>query len=265
MLAKLLKYEWKATAPLLGTLSLAALGVGVLGGLLLRLSGIDYQSEVVESLFSATTSITLGFLALALVAYVLATTLLLLHRFYQNKFTDQGYLTFTLPVTSHQIFLSSLANLLLWQLICVVVVLVSGLLLTLIGDLMPDNPYALEFFQEMAEDPFGRQNMLLWLSQVLIGWLFYNVIALTCIVLGASIAKKHKLLMAFVMYYIISFVMRFLTGILTVVFALSNLNMGDGIGFLHGTALSVLALEFVLLLCGYFLSIRLMSRRLNLN
>ena len=269
MFAKLLKYEWKASAPLLGTLGLAALGIGLLGGLLLRLSDIDYQSEVVESLLSAATGMTLGFLCLALVAYVFATTLLLLHRFYQNKFTDQGYLTFTLPVNSHQIFLSSLLNLLLWQLISIVFTALSVLLLVLVGDLLPDSQTAYaqvqKVFLEMMENTVGKQGILLWLSQIILSWLFSGVITLTCIVLGASWAKKHKLMTAFLIYYGISFILQFITGILTAVVALASMQSENITLLMQNTTLCTAAVQLVLMICGYFLSTHMMSRGLNLS
>ena len=39
-----------------------------------------------------------------------ASLFFMIYRFYKRCFTDEGYLTFTLPVTNHQILLSSIIN-----------------------------------------------------------------------------------------------------------------------------------------------------------
>ena len=48
MFSKLLKHEWKANAGLMGVLSLAAAGVGILGTIALRVL-INYGDRIAES------------------------------------------------------------------------------------------------------------------------------------------------------------------------------------------------------------------------
>ena len=119
MFAKLLKHEWKSTAGLLGILSLAALGLSVLGTVILRILNNygDQMSGNGYPLVPVALGTMLFFLAVALIAYAVGSRILLLARFYRNKFTDEGYLTFTLPVNCHQIFLSALLNMVAWSLI----------------------------------------------------------------------------------------------------------------------------------------------------
>lgn len=269
MFAKLLKYEWKANAPLLGILSLAALGAGLLGGLSLRLSDAAPESELAEAMVAATTGLSLTFLVLALAAYVFATTFLLLYRFYKNKFTDQGYLTFTLPVTSHHIFLSSLTMLLLWQVITTITTLVSVTLMIVVGGVLPDDPAAYTELQYVYQDLLGFQNgkltIALTLIQGFIGWLFGNVLTLTCIVLGASWAKKHKLLVAFLLYYGISFVLEFVTGTLTLIVTLTSIHSDDYMVTMQITSLCTIVVQLLLMAGGYLLSNYMMTRRLNLS
>ena len=120
MFAKLLKYEWKATSKLLGVLSLAALGVGVVGTSVLKILVVSFADGIGDGLEGFIPVILIPamiMIVFALIAYAFGSVIILMYRFYKNKFTDEGYLTFTLPVNSHQIFLSSLLNMLIWLMI----------------------------------------------------------------------------------------------------------------------------------------------------
>ena len=74
MFRKLLKYEWKANAGLLGMLSLAAVGVGVLGTIILRVL-VNYSDEISSSRVPAVLifiplGLLLAFCFLALMVYI---------------------------------------------------------------------------------------------------------------------------------------------------------------------------------------------------
>jgi hypothetical protein len=129
MFTKLLKHEWKSTGKLLGILSLGALGIGVLAAVVLRLlvtyGEAAWDSDSVLVLVIPMLGMMLFFMFLGLVVYSVGTMIYLLIRFYKNKFTDEGYLTFTLPVNSRQIFLSSAVYILVWQVISGLVVAVA--------------------------------------------------------------------------------------------------------------------------------------------
>lgn len=130
MFVKLLKQEWRATSKLLGIMSLAVLGVGVLEAVILRMMVANQDIGAASIAVNSTLSSLMLFLSLAIVAYVIGVQILLIVRFYKNKFTDEGYLTFTLPVTCHQIFLSSLVNMVIWTVISgIVTVLCVGIIL----------------------------------------------------------------------------------------------------------------------------------------
>ena len=128
MFTKLLKYEFRAQRKLLSILSLSALGAGIIGGLMMWLitgSDVIYGSFTTENDFAAamlisfSTTLMLGAI-FAIIAYIVAVYILLLYRFYKHHFSDEGYLTFTLPATTHQILLSSILNIIIWSFICIV-------------------------------------------------------------------------------------------------------------------------------------------------
>lgn len=274
MFAKLLKYEWKSTAGTLGILSLAALGVGVLGAVVVRLmfqmdSVITDDGESTGLILAALGAI-LVFLILALVAYVFASEILLLVRFYKNKFTDEGYLTFTLPVNSHQIFLSSWLNILAWTVITFAVVVISVLIAILFGA-GGENLVYWDFFSDagaaireaMALSTDEKVMLLLSLLLAIVGLLYTPVLIMTCVTVGATIAKKHKILVAFGIYYGVNMVIGIATSVINVAYMMAEFAVMETVS-VNGTYISQIILQIALGVGGYFLSTYLMRRKLNL-
>lgn len=272
MFRKLLKHDWRATAGTLGILTLAALGVSLLGG------GILYLLTCYEELpgmAMAGLTISLVFVFLSLIGYVVAVEIIQLVRFYKSRFTDEGYLTFTLPVSSHQIFLSTVVTMLIWTMITWLVLLVCFAVILLIGIPWNEMPMAdISEIMEYATDFYGFEMepayVVIQTLQVIVGCVYSIVMVLTCLTLGAVIAKKHKIIGAFVAYYVISFLTGIVSSILTVSTSIENMDIylsSQSDAFYQATiqnmSLSV-AWEMVLIVAGYILSTQLMKRKLNL-
>lgn len=279
MFSKLLKHEWRANAGLLGILSLCALGAGLLGGGLLR--AIVYVEEHMKdlqmvSLTVSSLSVIMFFLVLALLAYALAVQFIMLFRFYKNKFTDEGYLTFTLPVKASHIFLSSLLVMLAWLAISVLVVLAAGTLIILIGvgEHLPEIGYVFEQLAEslqLMEDFFlpGMGTYAVFsILQVFVSPVYALVLLMTSITLGCILAKKHKILASIGMYYALNTAVGIISSILQVVPSILLITSMDSeeLYFIYmATSMGLtLALQVGLALGGYFLSTHLMKNKLNL-
>ena len=263
MFAKLLKHEWKSSSRILGILSLAALGVGILGAVLLRIiTTMELRPDASDALMMVL-SIALFFLFLTLIAYVAATEIILLYRFYKSKFTDEGYLTFTLPVSSHQIFLSSFLNIAAWMLISLLVTIFSICLIILAGidwsqvgsSVTSDIEY---FYSDIYSVESAAEILLNILSRV-VSFFSGIVTPMACLTAGAVIAKKHKILMAFGLGYGVSMVSGMVSGVLS---ALSMLSVQEY--SLTFTYLVEIGTQLILAVGGYFLSTYLMSKKLNL-
>ncbi len=284
MFIKLLKHEWKASRSTLSILALAALGMGLLATLDLRLFIAGIQNNTGTNPLYTMVQIAMLLLLAAcfvgLVAYGIGTQLLLLYRFYKNKFTDEGYLTFTLPVKVTDIFWSSFVHMLIWLLISFAAILVVGFIFLLFGT-ATEGLVNLEFFDIIKRILTEMLDMTLWFEvfgtgqAIVIGILYVLILLLspvygliipmTCITIGAVLAKKHKILAAFGIYYGLNAV----TGILgTVVGFVPNLLISaatQDVGALYITSLaSSLLLTAALTVGGYFISIHLMKNKLNL-
>ena len=191
-----------------------------------------------------------------------------LFRFYKSKFTDEGYLTFTLPANSHQIFLSSLVNMLLWLLISLMTVLVALFIAVAFGPVKNgfiNTDFFLtlqeldDYFLSIYEDSFTIPTLIFFLASLV----SQPVIAMTCITIGAVVAKKHKILAAFGIYYALTTVLSLLYSVLMFVAMLAMIPHGPEtlLGIIY---LLQALLQLGIAVGGYFLSVYLMQNKLNL-
>ena len=272
MFAKLLKYEWKATSKVLGILSLAALGAGALGALLLRMLYNNAGDNLTLAIFSGFAMLAV---VLALVAYAVATTILLLARFYRNKFTDEGYLTFTLPVSCHQLLLSTIVNMLLWTLISVAVLVVSGGMIILIGtadkgllnmELLREIGNGLGLLGDIyVELGWNAGHTILSGLNVVLSTLSGIITMLTAITIGAVIAKKHKILAAFGIYYGINIAVSILSATTSTLVSINSWTASNALSTVDITTVFQLILALVMIVGGYLLTTHLMRNKLNLS
>ena len=280
MFSKLLKHEWKANAALLGLLSLCAIGAGLLGGgVLWAIRALSEQAN--EQLQGSLTGISglstlLFFLILSIAAYAFAVLFINVMRFYKSRYTDEGYLTFTLPVTAKQIFLSSFVYMLLWQVISVVVVAIAMACMLLIG--LPKE--VLETIKPIASVLTGLDGILetlpgyrlysvLLTVQVVFKPVYGIVLLMTSVTLGAVIAKKHKIWTAIGMYFGIQLAVGIVESILSAVPTLMLLFAGlmGGENYLYNLSVTAglgIALQVGLSIGFFFLSTNLMRKKLNL-
>lgn len=266
MFSKLLKHEWRSNAKTLGILSAAALGVGLLGGVVLRvLTNADENSNALAVMGMGTSMI---FIVLALIAYVAAVEIILLARFYKNKFTDEGYLTFTLPVNSHQIFLSSFLNIFIWTLLASVVMIICVAAMLLLGGVINEETIGL-YDEYLSYTGLQADAFLSWITvvQALVSSAYSIVLAMTCLTLGATWAKKHKILAAFGAYYLISMAISIVNSSVTVYFSYDYLSdsMEDLIAYNNQMAVVGIVMQLVIMALCYWLSTHLMNKKLNLN
>lgn len=129
MLKKLLKHEYKATArfflPTYGGFALLLLvqRLSLLWASTMRhdQSFLGQLARIVMNLFSFAS-------VLALIALLLCPMIYGITRFYKNMLSDEGYLSFTLPVTVGQHLISKLLVMLSWQILTFFVAAGCGVL-----------------------------------------------------------------------------------------------------------------------------------------
>lgn len=266
MFGKLIKAEWRASRRIVGILCLAvliaALVLGLVGcGLFMaetRSWNVHGTVEIVVALLCVAAVMVIGVAWAASIFYAL-------WRFYRSRFTEEGYLTFTLPVNGHQLMLSSiLASILeiLAVLLATAVACVLGLGISALG--LPWNEVPADFWPKVWEQlgeawsEFARHGDIAVQAalMMLLGALSQLIVLMLAVTIGGMAAKKHPILMALLAYCGIGFVQMVIS--LTVL--ASDLVLTNGL-----TVGTMYAMPLVTILGGYFLMYFLTTRKLNLN
>lgn len=273
MFAKLLKYEWKASSNLLLLLSGCALGIGCVAAVILRLlttywDRIMLRDELVLILIPAI--LFLFFAYFALLLYATSSQYILLYRFYKSRFTDEGYLMFTLPVKTSHIFLSNAVHMLIWAGITLVVMLLSIGIAVVLGPVWDDTVLRemrmafsdMDWFFSELTTPWYPVTIIL--SGIILS--VYGIVApMTAVVLGSAVAKKHKILAIIGIMIGISTVVGTANGIISAIMQFILIGADSHLPLV--TTLAPLAssiFPLILTIAGYFISIHLMKNRLNL-
>lgn len=266
MFGKLIKAEWRASRRVVGLLCLAVLLAGlVLGGIGCGLFlGETYNWHMhgtVELLLALLTAAAMMTMAIAWAASVFYA----LWRFYKSRFTEEGYLTFTLPVNGHQLMLSSILASIL-EILAVILATVAATLLGLgISALgLPWKEVPADFWPKAWEQlgeawsEFARHGDIAVQAalMMLLGALSQLIVLMLAVTIGGMAAKKHPVLMALLAYCGIGFVRMVIT--LTVLASGLVLTSGLTVGTMY-------AVSLVTILGGYFLMYFLTTRKLNLN
>ena len=133
MLGKLMKYEWKNIWKAGTLMLLGMLVVTVIGCVVLRMPGgvvtgfLDNNDiNVAQSWFVLSSFVaTLILYVIMLLASTWGMLIFLGIRFYRSMYTDEGYLSHTLPVTTNQLFLSKVLVSGIWYLLISLGILIS--------------------------------------------------------------------------------------------------------------------------------------------
>lgn len=270
MFTKLLKHEWRATRGMLGTLCLVCLGASLLGGLTMRYLMIastrDTQQTVMDVL------VILAMVAAMIAVGVVGVSALFLYigRFYKSRFTDEGYLTFTLPVNTHQNLLASMVNTAIGMVLVALAICASLVIWLMIG--LPGITYFFKVVWEKLPELWEGfayacktipwKYVGLFLLNVLTGSACELVVLMLSVTIGSIIAKKHRILTAVGVYYAIHVALSMVTSFIMAVGAFSG---ADGkiwiLRFFGGMPLLMIGVA----VAGYFVMYWLVDRKLNLN
>ena len=281
MLGKLIKHEFRATGrvalPLCGLL----LALAVAAGLALRFlvgSELSGQNGVVSVSGGwrglVTLLLNIGFgLSLFAVGVVVFVTLILHYK--RSLLGDEGYLTMTLPVSTHALLCSRLLTALAWELIVaavsVLAVVIAGLLL---GSAWPDFAGMVRaFFDEALRYPGLARVLAVSAVDALLSAVFLLLLCYADMTLSHAF-RKHKVLYNVIAVVVVLLVMR-LVGMLNVQILARQMNASLGvIGgadgptsiFVTGPALPISVLELLVADVGlYFLTYWFLRRKLNLE
>ena len=279
MFVKLLKYDMRSVWRIWWIMALSVLGMSVVGGVGLKIVTALIEADRFSFLVLMAMLLVIA-CVMAIIASAVVTELLVFVRFYKNFFTDEGYLTFTLPVSRKDLLLSKTVNALIWTAAQAVLMFVCIFLVVLIG--VPAS-VGEDFFRELTYTfSVVFADAGIWtviyvlevLVLVLLSMLFSISLIHFCITMGAMLAKKAKILAAIGIYYAVNMVISFGMQIFTLIFTLM---MSAGLGELLDRAApmmrcGIVAIMLLIACCMmatvsgvmYFITLGRLERNLNL-
>lgn len=215
MLGRLIKYDMKSVSRLGLPLSIIVLVAAIFGTAALKVVVNAPDNAPGIPIVVCTTCVVAA--VIAIFAYTVIVWVLLLRRFYTNMFTDEGYLTFTLPVSSKALISSKLISAVIWSVISSLVSAVCVLMLLIFGSGEKFLNFEwLDWVKQLAEASFISLDIWdLTISAVymLVSTVFSFLLIYLSITIAAVITRKNKIIVAIGMYYGINMLVSIFTSI----------------------------------------------------
>ena len=199
MLGKFLKQDFRATARIMLPLYAAVPVLGLFTNLITRLC--ENQNGFLIRAIGALMSFVFS---LSLIAAVVTTVVLMILRFYRNLMTDEGYLMFTLPVSTTELIFSKLIVSIVWFLGTFAVDALGLLLSGMLGGFEDVVRFRFAYLRRTYSMPIITQTQAGWLTVGVVVLVILCGLAL-CLMTYAAMAigqsfKKNKGLMSVVFF-----------------------------------------------------------------
>lgn len=281
MLAKLLKYDFRSLRRFGVPIILALLVTTVLGTINMLTLVYNIESMALAPndpsfLQTVTTMASVGMMAVIFVAIAAAVTgmqVLICVDFYKSLVSDEGYLTFTLPVKAQDILRSKLINASVWSLI-IGVASVLAMVIMFFAGIIPLVGWQ-EFFDAFAWPNIGEEYVVDVIMMLVLGLLiavisFVNtqLLYFMAIFFASVIARKHKVLAAIGCVYGVNMLYGILTSIampiISIFAALLGLRAENPLAVTNLTMLIGCVLLTGLNILFYYLTKYMMEKKLNL-
>ncbi len=276
MFAKLLKYDLRAVFKYWWIAAVSSLGLAVICGICINIVKVDYTAfQFMQTI--AVIGIVLSIIGLCVFAVL--GMIFILMRFYKNFFTDEGYLTFTLPVKKNQLLNSKLLMSLIFTISTAAVLVLD--LFVILAVCIPEELFSKQFVEMLAKlvgEVFAELGVytIIYILELIalcvVSWLFGILMIVICLTVAAMISRRSKVIAGIGIYYLANSVITaitqtvFFTGGFYRVFELMDGLDKNGIML----TLAILLLGFIALLAAaviglYQLELYLIDRRLNLE
>ena len=281
MLRKLIKYDKRALRKISLSMFLVALVAGLLSGLCLRFQDKASEYLVLDLLISLVNLISIFAIAVSMLVVIVFVAL----RFYRNFYTDEGYLTFTLPVRRTQLMFSK-AYVGFSAIVKQLIAIIGGvaIIFALVWDKATDESAATSLAEILiigirelwTADP---KMFVIYAVEIFAGILAYLLFDLMliylCISLASVIVKKARIAVAIAIFY---FANSFVIGGIELAVILLTVSASEGFFLLIENVplpeqeavlvLFILALILFLLIESficYMINLTVTERKLNLE
>ncbi|MBQ7338436.1 MAG: hypothetical protein IJW40_08300 [Clostridia bacterium] len=292
MLSKLIKYDFRALAKYGKPMLFVMLGVIVVGMLNAWGTGalIMYVTSQIEVDGFAALLMILSILLNVVIIFALcgalvAILILTLVHFYKSLVTDEGYLTFTLPVKASEILLSKIINGFLWQLIfgalavfgvCAILAFGVGMSIFLpaaqageLAALMQGFTEGLTELQGIFGELWGSSTaytVIVWVLNLLVASVYGQLLYYTVIFFASVVTNKNKVLVSIGCICGAYFANGIVNSLLTLFSELFGyvISSNDASNFI-GSTMTIMTLFYAgMSVLFFFLTKYMMEKKLNL-
>lgn len=209
-----------------------------------------------------------------IIAFVILIEILVWYRYYKNFFTDEGYLTFTLPMQENTLLMSKSIS---GTVVYIVTMIVAFVLLSVCGifalsfdvgwagALDGISRFVFEFFKDLG--PYAGVYLTEIILIAIASCIFNVQLGYIAITIGSIIAKKNKLLAGVGIYFAICMAISIISNVLGTV-GILNLDMcleATSIELMMTIFLGVIIFFLVAIaVASYFINLSLLKNKLNL-
>ena len=271
MLKRLLKYDLRAMLKYWWIAAISSFVMSIIAGGCVNMLISEYEEPVALTILSVL-FIIVDIIGLS--AFTLISAILIYVRFYKNFFTDEGYLTFTLPVKRTALLNSKLISGTFVMLLTTVVAIINVCITVAIGFwqelFVPEALEGMAYAIEEAQKALGVYLIIyaveiiaLFVTALLCSVLFISI----CITFASIITKKARVITAIGIYYAVNAMVNSITqlvymiGLDYVVMRLPENNINGPVAVIGFGVILLFALIASLL---YTLEYWMLDRKLNL-
>lgn len=193
MFKKLLKYDFKYSKrfgiPILIALAVTCL-IASIDVVVLNSGAFDDDNF---GFLEILVTVTLSFSALAAVGAIVGTQIIIYENFYKSLLTDEGYLTFTLPVKAKDIIFSKMTNGAIWTLIIGAATFVGVIIVAVVGILTsPPSIYPDVPIEEAVFSVYDIISTILGIILGIVSYFATQLLYFVVIFCGSSSFSKDK-------------------------------------------------------------------------
>lgn len=268
MLGKLLKYELKATSRVFIPLYIAILVVSIVNGLSLNLEILNIQGL-------ATIVLMCLFISLFVITIVVT-----IQRFNKNLLKDEGYLMFTLPVSSKHLVLSKYLTSLIWTFLSFVVAFLSFTIIFMIPTYKYfDFSYFINEFNLLFSNMLNLNILGQFLKIILLMIISYTIfifnVYLALSVGQLPIFNRFRNISSFIGFLVINLLISYAQNIVSLFVndASVNIEAIDNINYAINSVTSIVSkglniaivINIIIILVLFFATTYILDKKLNLE
>ena len=268
MLGKLLKYELKATSRVFIPLYIAILVVSIVNGLSLNLEILNIQGL-------ATIILMCLFISLFVITIVVT-----IQRFNKNLLKDEGYLMFTLPVSSKYLVLSKYLTSLIWTFLSFVVAFLSFTIIFMIPTYKYfDFSYFINEFNLLFSNMLNLNILGQFLKIILLMIISYTIfifnVYLALSVGQLPIFNRFRNVSSFIGFLVINLLISYAQNIVSLFVndASVNIEAIDNINYAINSVTSIVSkglniaivINLIIILVLFFATTYILDKKLNLE